>query len=142
MTESERQGFLAAVRIGILGVERADRAPLLTPVWYAYAPGGDVVFNTEESAVKGRLLRAAGRASLSVQQEEFPYAYVTVEGTVRIEPATVDLRTEIASRYLGEEMGRAYVDSQPDADDITVVLTPQRWFTVDFAKLSADPPES
>lgn len=33
MTESAREAFLADVRIGVLGVERPDGPPSLTPVF-------------------------------------------------------------------------------------------------------------
>ena len=42
----------------------------------------------EAESLKARALRAAGRASLCVQRETFPYAYVTVEGPVAFVDAT------------------------------------------------------
>lgn len=134
MDRSEREDFLAALHVGVLAVERPDRPPLVSPVWYRYSPGGVVELNTESASIKASLLEAAGRATLCAQREELPYAYVTVEGPVTITPATTDIRIDIATRYLGESAGRAYVEGAA-ADDITVSLTPQRWYTADFAKL-------
>ncbi len=86
MTEKERQEFLAEPHVAVLSVASgADRPPHTTPVWYAYEPGGDVTFFTGTQGRKSRkssLIRRAGVLSLTVQQEEFPYRYVTVEGTV------------------------------------------------------------
>jgi PPOX class probable F420-dependent enzyme len=134
MTEDERQAFLADLHVGVLAVERVDGPPLAVPVWYRYAPGGDVEVSTERDSVKGRLLQAAGRASLCVQNEVLPYAYVSVEGPVSFDEAARDVRIDIATRYMGEEMGRAYVEGT-SGDDLLIRLTPQRWFSVDYAKL-------
>ena len=134
MDQDARDAFLGDLHVAMLAVERPDGPPLLAPVWYRYAPGGAVEFTTESDARKAEALREAGRATLSVQREEYPYAYVTVEGPVEISPAERDLRVDIASRYLGPEMGAAYVD-QSSGDDIAVALTPERWRTVDYAKL-------
>jgi uncharacterized protein len=64
-----------------------------------------------------------------------PYAYVTVEGPVELNETTRQARLELAVRYLGEEMGKAYVDSTAAVDDVLVRLSPQRWRTTDYAKL-------
>jgi len=138
MTESERQEFLAGLHVGVLGIERADGPPLVVPVWYSYEPGGDVVVLTSATSIKGRLAATAGRASLCAQQEELPYKYVSVEGSVSIEDLDADASraaTEpMAIRYLGEEMGRGYAASSTGPDDILIRLHPDRWFSVDYAK--------
>ena len=101
MSKQERDDFLAAVHVGVLAVERPDGPPLATPVWYRYTPGGAVEFNTQRSSVKTELLERAGRATICVQREELPYAYVTVEGPVEIEATDRATRVDIATRYLG-----------------------------------------
>lgn len=86
MTERERQEFLAGPHVAVLSVARGgDRPPHTTPVWYAYEPGGEVTFFTGTQGRRSRkadLVREAGRLSLTVQREDFPYGYVTVEGSV------------------------------------------------------------
>ena len=138
MTESERQEFLAGLHVGVLAIERPDGPPLAVPVWYSYEPGGDVEVLTSASSIKGRLAAAAGRASLCAQQEELPYKYVSVEGSLEM----VELDAEASSaavepmaiRYLGEEMGRGYAATSVGPDDILIRLRPERWYTVDYAK--------
>lgn len=133
MSHEQREAFLADVHVGVLSVERADGPPLAAPVWYSYAPGGDVEVLTDDTSLKGRLLRAAGRASLCAQREELPYAYVTVEGPVTLGEADDDIRLAMATRYLGAEGGRAYVDNSPAEDGVLVRLTPERWFSTDYS---------
>ena len=135
MSKQEREEFLAALHVGVLAVERPDGPPLVTPIWYRYTPGGAVEFNTASSSVKAELLAQAGHASMCAQREELPYAYVTVEGPVEIETTDRATRVDIATRYLGTEMGTGYVDGSPEVDDIVVRLRPARWLTSDFSKL-------
>ncbi len=134
MSTSEREAFLADVHVGVLAVERADGPPLVSPVWYRFLDGV-VEITTEAGAKKAEALRSAGRASLCVQKEDFPPAYVTVEGPVAFAEATRDQRLAIATRYLGPEGGEAYVASTEGGDDTALILTPETWRTVDYAKL-------
>jgi PPOX class probable F420-dependent enzyme len=136
MTSSEREEFLAGLHVGVLAVERSAGPPLITPIWYRYSPGGDLEFNTERVSEKARLMGLSGRASLCAQSEAVPYAYVTVEGPVELVETTRQARVDLAVRYLGEEMGQAYVDSTAAVDDVLVRLSPQRWRTTDYAKLN------
>jgi PPOX class probable F420-dependent enzyme len=137
MTESERQEFLAGLHVGVLGIERADGPPLVLPVWYSYEPGGDVEVLTSASSLKGRLAAAAGRGSLCAQQEELPYKYVSVEGSIEIDELGDDAKAAVepmAIRYLGEEMGRGYAAGGTASDEIRIRIRPERWFSVDYAK--------
>jgi PPOX class probable F420-dependent enzyme len=134
MSKQERDDFLAALHVGVLAVERPDGPPLMMPIWYRYAAGGAIEFNTAASSEKARLLQQAGRASLCVQREELPYAYVTVEGPIETGATDRATRVDIASRYLGSKTGTQYVDGSPDADDLEVRLHPTRWRTSDFSK--------
>jgi PPOX class probable F420-dependent enzyme len=140
MSQNEREEFLAGVHVAVLAVAREDGPPLVTPVWYRYSPGGAIELNTASDSEKARLLTAAGRASLCAQSEALPYAYVTVEGPVEIAETTAEAREDIAVRYLGSDLGAQYVASTADVDNVIVRLHPERWRTVDYAKLELSPP--
>ena len=118
MTVAEREAFLGGVHVGVLSVAVSDRGPIAVPVWYAYEPGGDVVFMTGVDGPKAKALREAGRATLVVQREALPYAYVMVEGPVSLEPAPRAESAAIAERYLGAELGAQYM--QGSVDDASV----------------------
>ena len=133
MTQAEREAFLGAVHVGIVSVEEPGRGPLAVPIWYSYAPGGDVYFGTGRASEKARLLDAAGRASLVAQTETAPYQYVSVEGPVRIYEGPLP-EPPMPVRYLGEEAGRAYIAAQNGGAGVVYALTPERWLTVDYAK--------
>jgi len=141
MSAAEREGFLADPHVGILSVaDEAGRAPLALPVWYAYEPGGEIVFITGRDSRKMTLIRAAGRVSLVVQEAAPPYRYASVEGPVAgfEEPARQEDRRALAERYLGAEGGAQYLEATKDVAD-TMVLTrvrPERWYTRDYTKQS------
>ena len=141
MTREEREAFLADVHVAVVAITEAGRAPLAVPVWYAYEPGGEIRFVTAPNSRKGRLLKEAGRASLCVQTEAAPYKYVSVEGPISLGPADYerDVRA-IAYRYLGREMGDVYLtvtkETRERDGEVLVRVRPQRWYTVDYAKMS------
>lgn len=135
MNQAEREAFLADLHVGVLSVERPDGPPLATPIWYRYTPGGAVEFTIEAGGQKGRLLQAVGRATLCVQREQVPYAYVTVDGPVAIRPPSEAVTADIAERYLGEQGAAEYLASSQLDDEVLVQLTPAHWYTIDFAKL-------
>lgn len=135
MTSEEREAFLAELHVGVIAVERPDRAPLAVPIWYGYEPGGEVIVWTDTGSVKEKLIRAAGRFSLTAQVEQVPYRYVTVEGDVTgIEPATIEAARPIAVRYLGEAEGTAYAEQNIRSGSILIRMWPQRWLSTDYSK--------
>lgn len=141
MTEQERQEFLAEPHIGVLSVASdSDRPPLTVPLWYAYRPGGNLSFFTGTQGRKARktkLIQNAGVLSLSVQHEEFPYRYVTVEGTViQIDrPPSAEQMLAIVRRYLPEEAAQGFVTAElehPGTELVLFTIRPDRWLTADF----------
>jgi len=138
MTKSEREAFLAGVHVGVLSIGREGQGPLTAPIWYAYEPGGELHFVTERDSRKGRLLREGARVSLCAQTESPPYKYVSVEGpVVSIEPAERERDSRsLAHRYLGEEMGDAYIEATSGSAGLNVAVRvrPERWLSVDYAK--------
>jgi nitroimidazol reductase NimA-like FMN-containing flavoprotein (pyridoxamine 5'-phosphate oxidase superfamily) len=139
MTTAEREAFLAEVRVGVLSIAEQGRGPLTVPIWYGYEPGGEVWLWMEHNSKKAQLLRAAGRASLCVQQETLPYKYVSIEGPVSaVTAATPNEVRALAQRYLPEADAEAYLASIGLAtigdSDIIVRLRPERWLTMDFGQ--------
>jgi hypothetical protein len=118
---------------------------LLAPIWYRWTPGGTVDICMGGDSAKARLLRSAGRASMAVVDEGFPYRYVTVEGPAVVEPLGAATEAEIlamATRYLGEKGGLGYtknfmagLDTPDDlhdghgSEEVIVRITPERWRT-------------
>ncbi|MCF8572324.1 pyridoxamine 5'-phosphate oxidase family protein [Gordonia sp. HY002] len=66
MTTTEADEFLRDVHVGILAVERKSNPPLAVPVRYDVYDQGRVVVWISEDSLKAKLLRRAGRATLTV----------------------------------------------------------------------------
>lgn len=139
LSPEQREGFLAEPRVGVLTVAaEPGRAPLTTPIWYDYAPGGDVTVLTSPGLRKARLIAEAGRFALCVQDTSAVYRYVTVEGpVVEVRPATKDDRLAVAGRYLPPEAAAAYVAAthEGQSGNVAITMRPDRWNTGDFADL-------
>jgi len=138
MTTVERERFLADVHVGVIGIAEPGRAPLCVPIWYDYDPAIGVWVVTGSGSRKGRLLAAAMRYSLCAQVETGLYKYVSVEGPiVEIRAAELERdRRPMAHRYFGKEFGDQYVASSESPDNQVYVMAPERWLTVDYAKMA------
>jgi nitroimidazol reductase NimA-like FMN-containing flavoprotein (pyridoxamine 5'-phosphate oxidase superfamily) len=143
LSEQAREAFLAAPHVGVLSVASGDeRPPLTVPVWYAYQPGGNLTFFTNTQGLrtrKTRLIDQAGVVSLCVQQESFPYKYVTVEGSViqADRPPSAEQILAILRRYLPEEQAQGFAAAElgrPASESTFVLFTvrPDRWLSADF----------
>jgi uncharacterized protein len=136
-TDQERQKFLEDKRVGVLSVVADNgRPPASVPIWYDYTPDGHIRINSGASSRKARLIEQAGAVTLVVQRGEPPYQYVVVEGTVidTARPTPRDVREAIAIRYLGEEGGRAFVESMGDVPSVLFTVRPDRWMSADYSQ--------
>jgi nitroimidazol reductase NimA-like FMN-containing flavoprotein (pyridoxamine 5'-phosphate oxidase superfamily) len=134
MSAEERDAFLADVHVGILAIAQDGKGPLALPIWYIYRDG-EIMIGMDGRSLKARLLRKAGRATLTAQTEAPPYKYVSVEGPVVVDPTQRD-DLEMATRYLGPERGQWYATTNPStADSVVARLKPERWRTMDFGKI-------
>ena len=135
MTSDEREQYLSELHVGVIAVERPGRAPLAVPIWYGYEPGGEVLLWTQADSMKHRLIRDAGRFTITVQDERPPYRYVTAKGDVTaIEPAEDAEVRAIAVRYLGEQDGGRFADENLNSGSIVIRMRPQRWLSTDYSK--------
>jgi hypothetical protein len=136
MTEQERQEFLAGVHIGVVAVNREGRAPLAVPIWYDYAPGGEVLIWIDRGSVKERLFREAGRFSICAQVETAPYKYATAEGPVIAmdQAPTKEQALRIAGRYLPAEDAAHWVTDNLGESSLLVRMRPEKWLSTDYSK--------
>jgi len=111
LSDPEVRDFLAhGTRTGKLAFLAASGRPLVAPVWFVI-DGDSLVFNTGRETVKGRALARDQRASLCVDLEEPPYAFVQVQGVAELSEDPDELvrtATAIAARYMGAERAEEF----------------------------------
>jgi hypothetical protein len=139
LTREEREQFLAEPHIAALSVDAgAGRAPLTLPIWYQYAPGGDIWVMTGLDTRKNQLIQAAGRISLMIDRLEPTIRYVSVEGPViKTTPATLEQLREISARYLPAEKVDGYVDFawKNHGEQVVIHMRPERWVSSDLGQV-------
>lgn len=124
----QRQGFLAEPRVGVFAIERPGKIPLAAPIWYDYTVGGTVQIWTSRESAKGRLITAAGRFALVVQDPNPPYQWVRAEGPLgEVRDATEDDVIRIARRYVAEDQIQPYVDYNTAGDYAIFAMRPERF---------------
>ncbi len=132
MGDGERREFLAAgTRTGKLATVRPDGRPHVAAIWFV-PDGDDLVFMTGAGTVKGKNLRRDGRASLLVDDEAPPFAYVRIDGTVEISEDLDEMlvwSTRIAERYMGAENADSYGRRNAVPGELLVRLVPGRIVT-------------
>ena len=120
----ERDRFLSEPHVAILATTGPGKRAHAVPVWYLYEEGR-FIMSAGAGSQKVRNIERQGQATLVVDQREVPYYAVMVRGTAQIgPPISEELRLRLAVRYLGEELGRAYVARGTANDSVTIYLQP------------------
>ena len=117
--------------VAVLATYRRDGSLLMSPVWHEYRDGGFSVCTAFDD-VKARHLRRDPRAGFLLAESHPPYrgVEVTTRATFTQEGFR-DALSRVAVRYLGEEAGRAYVETA--GDDVVVRLVPGQVRAWDFS---------
>jgi len=129
ITDPEVSAFLqAGTRTGKLSYTGADGRPLVAPVWFI-VEDGRLVFNTGKETAKGRALARDSRATLCVDLEEPPYAFVQVQGNAELSEDPGELlrtATAIAARYVGPELAEEFGKRNGVPGELVVRLRPTK----------------
>ena len=115
----------------MLGVEREGKSPHLTPVYYVLN-GDDLIVSITRSRVKSKLIEKAGRVTFCVLHEEFPFDYVAVYGTARLEDENaVDVMGRIGAKMYGRPVGpemRPMLEERAEKEGrIVLRITPESY---------------
>ena len=129
LSDPEVRDFLAhGTRTGKLAFLAADGRPLVAPVWFVVEDDA-LVFNTGRETAKGRALARDPRASLCVDEEQSPYAFVQVQGEAELSEDPGELvrtATAIAARYMGAERAGEFGQRNGVPGELVVRLRPVR----------------
>jgi len=139
--DSNLDRLLSGRHIAALGTENADGTIHLTAVWYLFE-GGNLFVATSSKSRKARNVMMCPKASLMVDARR--------AGAER--GVTIICKAEVVSgsesREINHRLHRRYLSpaalSDPEVgpvfasfDDVTLRLTPDRWFSWDMAALDA-----
>ncbi|GAB5452919.1 MAG: PPOX class F420-dependent oxidoreductase [Halioglobus sp.] len=112
MNPTEWRAFLlAGTHTAKLATVRPDGRPHVAPVWFTLDKD-ELIFMTMANTVKGRNIHANPQVAISIDEEEFPFAFVLIEGVAKVESLAADellpYSTQIARRYVGDERAESY----------------------------------
>src|SRR3712207_5521874 len=129
MSEAEWRAFvLERPRTAKVATIRADGRPHIAPVWID-VDGATIVFTTGERSTKARNLARDPRVSLCVDDEQPPFAFVVIEGTVELSDDLTELRrcaTSIGGRYMGADRAAEFGARNGVAGELLVRVRPTR----------------
>jgi PPOX class probable F420-dependent enzyme len=115
-------------RTAKLAVVRADGSPHVAPVWVDL-DGEDIVFMTSADTLKGKAILRDPRVCLCWDDEQPPFAFVTVAGTATLSTDTADLQywgERIAGRYMGSERAEEFGRRNAVPPEMVVRVRPVR----------------
>jgi PPOX class probable F420-dependent enzyme len=120
------QDFLAQPNIAVLATVDRKGRPHAAPVWYLYEDGVFTI-STARGSQKHKNLEGNPNATLVIERRDIPYYAVMARGAVELGPGfTPEQRLRLATHYLGEELGRRYVERTPGEDSISIRLRPEK----------------
>ena len=129
MTTAETTDFLlTGTRTGKLAWVGKDGRPHVAPIWFLL-DGNDVIFNTHVESGKAKALQREGQASMVVDEEAPPYAFVKIDGTVTFSNELDYVRevaTKIGGRYMGADRAEEFGERNGVPGELVVRLSPTR----------------
>ena len=130
MTAAEIDEFLADTRHAVMGTNRIDGSPQLSPVWYLYRDG-KFYTSVYAGCAKHLNLRRDNRVTVCVDGVYPDARYVAIFGTVEIDEGQSPWRSEIERaityRYheTSEEAER-YLRETSGPDSVLLIVSPQK----------------
>ncbi len=118
--------FLKQANVAVLAtVDRRGRAHA-APVWYLYDDGAFII-STSRGSQKHRNIEANPEVSLVIDRRTVPYYAVMARGRAEVGPRlSHEDRLRMAVHYLGEELGRRYVERTAVGESISIRLRPRK----------------
>ncbi len=108
-----REQFLNQANVAVLATVGPGGRAHAAPIWYLYQDGV-FIMGTGRDSQKHRNVEARPEITLVVDRRTLPYYAVMAQGMAEIgPPLSDDQRIQMAVRYLGEELGLAYIARTP-----------------------------
>ncbi len=121
-----QSSFLAEANVAVLATVDRQGRPHAAPVWYLWEDG-ELVISTGRGSQKHRNIEGNPEITVVVDRRTLPYFALMLHGSAEIgPPLSASDRLRLATRYLGEDLGRRYVERTTGEDAITVRLRPRK----------------
>jgi PPOX class probable F420-dependent enzyme len=122
------QEFVGALpaRTAKLAIVRKDGSAHIAPVWVDL-DGDTIVFMTSADTIKGKAILRDNRVCLCWDDEQPPFSFVTIAGTVTTSTDPDDLLywgTRIGGRYMGADQADAYGKRNAVPPEMVVRVSP------------------
>jgi PPOX class probable F420-dependent enzyme len=122
----EQKKFAAEVNVAVLATVDGRNRPHATPIWYLFEDG-EFVLSVGRGGQKHRNLERNPEATLVIDSRKVPYYALMASGRMEIgPPLSEEQRLALATRYLGEELGRRYVEFTKGEDSVSLHLKPRK----------------
>jgi PPOX class probable F420-dependent enzyme len=137
MTREAIEDFLTTPnRHAIVGTNRLDGAPQLSPVWYVYE-NGRMYISVPDGSVKHQNLKRDPRVAICVDGGRQDVRAVMLYGAVEIKDrnaaATQEMRWRIVRAYYPtEDAARQYYETVQDTPSVLLVLEPEKIVSQDY----------
>ena len=119
---------LAAPRPAICAIVLSDGRPHATPVWID-VDGEEIVFTTWHEGVKAHVLTREPRLSLCVQDDQPPFAFVSIQGVADVIDDVEAVKVwaaRIGGRYMGADRAEEFGRRNGVPPELVVRVTPTR----------------
>ncbi len=132
MTPEQRKQFLEENRYCVVGYNRNQGSPALSPVYYVM-DGDDIIISTKRRRAKGRVLAKRPEVSVCILSEKHPSApALTIYGKATIEKeGAVDVMMRVGGVMTGNEVpeaARPALEKRAEEEDRVVLrVTPERY---------------
>jgi len=125
MNEEQRK-FAAEVNVAVLATVDGKGRPHATPIWYML-DGDEIVLSVGRGGQKHRNLERNPEVTLVIDSRKVPYYALMLSGPVEIGPALEGApKLALVTRYLGEEMGKRYIEMTEGEDGVSLRLKPRK----------------
>jgi len=131
VNEAKKEALLEEANIIVFSSIDAKGRPHSTPVWYLY-DNDEIIISVGKDEQKHKNVLRNPNVSVVIERRQLPYYAVMVYGTAEIGPGlSKEDRLRLAVRYLGEDLGKRYVDMTPDQQDVTLKIKPRKMIDYD-----------
>jgi PPOX class probable F420-dependent enzyme len=127
-TEQWKAFVLEGTRTGKLAVVDGNGAPHVVPVWFVL-DGDHVIFTMGDESFKARRLAVDPRVAFCVDDQEPPFSFVLLKGSVTISDDLDEMlpwATQIGARYMGEDRSEEFGRRNAVPGELLVRLHPDR----------------